>query len=113
MFQTMPSRPVPALVIPPVNGCIERVLPTSCGRSAFNHVCKGLETTPNGTGGSCCGQRKRSPQGPAMQAQTGLFAPCHDFGAALSLDLSLERIRSFVEGRFRGTWPAPGGAGGG
>jgi hypothetical protein len=59
MFQTIPSSPVLAFVIPGFICCIEPTLPTSADRSVFNHVCKALETIPNGKNCSFCPQRKR------------------------------------------------------
>src|ERR1041385_8714690 len=85
MFQEIPSRPVLALVIPAVSCCIGHALPCSGGRSPFNHVWRGLETIPNGTGRSFWPQRKRPAGDVQRKLGQGFFAPCLALCAALSL----------------------------
>src|ERR1041385_3538668 len=110
MFQTMPSRPVLALVIPAVSSCIEPALPCCVCWSAFNHVSSGLETIPNGTGGSFWQERKQGSEPGATQSRTRLFAPCHPLCAALSLPPPVFGTNPVGSGGFGGfrhqfRWP--------
>src|SRR6185312_8798158 len=85
MFHEIPSRPVLALVIPAASCCIGPALPCPFDWQAFNHVWRGLETIPNGKGGSFRRQRKRRAGGGQREPGQGFFAPCHPLCTALSL----------------------------
>jgi NADH-quinone oxidoreductase subunit A len=76
--------------------CIGQTLPYSGGRGAFNHVCSGLETIPNGTEAPFCPHRKRVPEVQATQAWTKAFRalPLIVRCAKPQSALSLERIQS-------------------
>src|SRR5580700_6576491 len=86
MFQTMPSMPVPALVIPAVSGPMAPVLPSlgepSCPRP-FNHECSAAETIPKGTGGSISWHSKRAYDRATPGTATGLQPACADQDLAL------------------------------
>src|SRR5216110_167989 len=107
MFQEIPSRPVLALVIPAVSCCIGQALPCSGGRNPFNHVWRGLETIPNGTGGSFWSQRKRQPGAAQRKLGSRLFAPCLPLCAALSLNSSVFGTNPVRLGDLVGGEPTP------
>src|SRR5438445_3928389 len=107
MFQEIPSRPVLALVIPAVSCCIGQALPCSGGCKPFNHVWRGLETIPNGTGGSFWQQRKRRPGGAQRKLGPRLFAPCLPLCAALSLNPPVFGTNPVRSGGFGGGQPTP------
>src|ERR1043165_6788686 len=82
MFQTIPSRPVLALVMPAVS-CMGRATPLteiSLAAAAFNHECAAAGTAQGLDGSAISRQRKRGPRGPAP-APAG-SAKCPENGAS-------------------------------